>query len=225
MFGAFVFAESTKRGLFLTVVLSALLLLTVPPYDAAKAGTPAEKGGNTVKLLWATAGDSNDHYKVEIQRTGTAEGVAAPAVTYDYSQVNSCCLVVEDGYLYSVRIQTVDEHGVASEFSEAASFTFDAVGKPAFPSSATPVAFSLSQNYPNPFNASTTLSFSLPHDTFVKLVIYNITGQKVAEVLNSHMASGVYAVSWHPENLPSGTYLYRLETDSYKQTRKMSFLK
>lgn len=93
-----------------------------------------------------------------------------------------------------------------------------------------PESFSLSQNYPNPFNPSTTIEFDLPTKSRVKLVIFNMLGQKVITLVDERMSAGHKAVTWNGRNsfgnqLSSGLYLYRLEADGFVQNKKMILLK
>jgi hypothetical protein len=93
-----------------------------------------------------------------------------------------------------------------------------------------PVMFELSQNYPNPFNPSTNIQFALPKDSKVKLVVYNILGQIVEEIVNGEMIAGYYKLDWTPSNLASGVFIYRIETQSvegenFSSTKKMMFVK
>lgn len=85
--------------------------------------------------------------------------------------------------------------------------------------------FALQQNYPNPFNPSTTITFTLPQRERVRLEIFNLLGERVATLLDEVRAAGVHSVAWQPQSLPSGTYLYRLETKSYSLTRKLVLLR
>jgi len=91
--------------------------------------------------------------------------------------------------------------------------------------SAVPAAFSLSQNYPNPFNPVTQISFSLPERSEVRLSVYNISGQKVAELVNGIMNSGIHWVSWRAGGLASGVFLCRLQAGDYSAVTKMVLLK
>ena len=86
-------------------------------------------------------------------------------------------------------------------------------------------SFNLSQNYPNPFNPSTTINFSIPVAGVVKLNIYNVLGEKVETLLNSYLDSGLHEVVFNAEHLPSGIYIYTLNTGNFYQTRKMILLK
>jgi photosystem II stability/assembly factor-like uncharacterized protein len=88
-----------------------------------------------------------------------------------------------------------------------------------------PAMFSLGQNYPNPFNPSTTINYSLPKTGNVKLTVYNEVGSKVASIVNEYKPAGSYQVQFNGSNLPSGIYLYRLESGNYSAVKKFILLK
>jgi flagellar hook assembly protein FlgD len=88
-----------------------------------------------------------------------------------------------------------------------------------------PGTFSLSQNYPNPFNPSTKISFFIPKEAFVKLEIYNSTGEKVSTLVSENLTAGNYKYEWNAKSLPSGIYFYKMTADNFVQTRKMILLK
>jgi Secretion system C-terminal sorting domain len=88
-----------------------------------------------------------------------------------------------------------------------------------------PSEFKLSQNYPNPFNPTTTINFSVPNEGFVKVAIYNSVGEQVDVLVNSNKNSGNYVTGWNASNFASGVYYYRLETDSFVETKKMLLMK
>jgi hypothetical protein len=88
-----------------------------------------------------------------------------------------------------------------------------------------PASFSLSQNYPNPFNPSTKINFSLPSPNNVKITLYDITGRKVAEILNQQLAAGSHTVDFNAVNLASGTYIYRIQAGNFAEAKKMVLLK
>ncbi|NCQ12259.1 MAG: T9SS type A sorting domain-containing protein, partial [Bacteroidetes bacterium] len=83
----------------------------------------------------------------------------------------------------------------------------------------------LHQNYPNPFNPSTEIAFIIPSFTQVKLSIYTILGEKIAELENGSKAAGFYSVSFDASNLSSGMYLYRLEAGNNVMTKKLLLVK
>ncbi|MBN1408475.1 MAG: T9SS type A sorting domain-containing protein [Calditrichaceae bacterium] len=83
----------------------------------------------------------------------------------------------------------------------------------------------LAQNYPNPFNPSTTIKFALTENGPVNLIIYDLTGRRVAELLNNKMQTGWHSVEFDGHGLASGIYLYRLITEQGSLVRKMVLLK
>jgi hypothetical protein len=70
----------------------------------------------------------------------------------------------------------------------------------------------ISQVYPNPFNPETSIQFNVAEAGNVGLSVYNLKGQKVADLVNSYMENGEYRVVWRAEDQPSGMYLFRLLT-------------
>jgi endoglucanase len=82
-----------------------------------------------------------------------------------------------------------------------------------------PHGFALYPSYPNPFNPSTTISYGLPAQSRVRLQIYNILGQAVADLVNTEQAAGWNQVVWNA-NVASGLYFYRLEAVSMSDPNK-----
>ncbi len=87
-----------------------------------------------------------------------------------------------------------------------------------------PKSFFLDQNFPNPFNPSTTIRFSVPHRSHVTLAVFNTLGQKVAELVNGDIDAGYHEVQFNASGMASGVYFYRLQADTYAQTRKLLLL-
>jgi hypothetical protein len=94
-----------------------------------------------------------------------------------------------------------------------------------------PDQFALNQNYPNPFNPSTTIQYGLPARSTVRLVIYNVLGQIVKDLINTEQQAGIQSLVWNA-NVASGIYFYRLEATSldnpskrFVETKKMLLLK
>ena len=90
---------------------------------------------------------------------------------------------------------------------------------------AIPKAYALRQNYPNPFNPTTTISFDLPEAANVKLVVYNMMGQQVAELKNENMQPGFYKMNFNASHLASGVYIYRIQANNFTSLKKMTILK
>jgi hypothetical protein len=88
-----------------------------------------------------------------------------------------------------------------------------------------PSHINLSQNYPNPFNPSTTIKYSLPHQSNVTLKVFDVLGSKVTTLVNKVQSQGNYEVEFDGAELTSGIYFYRLQSGDFVETRKMLFMK
>ena len=88
-----------------------------------------------------------------------------------------------------------------------------------------PQEFSLSQNYPNPFNPTTKIVYTVSEPGMVKLSVYNILGQTVENLVNSYKEVGSYEITFDAVDLPTGVYVYKLESGSTSISRKMTLIK
>ncbi len=88
-----------------------------------------------------------------------------------------------------------------------------------------PYNYGLNQNYPNPFNPETTFKFSLKEAGNTKLAVYNILGQEVAILVNNNLSAGNHEIKFDASALTSGMYVYRIESGSFTDTKKMLLLK
>jgi hypothetical protein len=89
-----------------------------------------------------------------------------------------------------------------------------------------PTEFALHQNYPNPFNPATMISFDLPQDLRVSLIVYDLLGREVIRLVNNEFkVAGKYAFDFNGASLSSGVYFYRLEAGKFFETKRMVLLK
>jgi ligand-binding sensor domain-containing protein len=88
-----------------------------------------------------------------------------------------------------------------------------------------PTGYNIISNFPNPFNPSTIITFFLPMPEQVKLVVYSITGRKVAILADTKMNAGQHSIEFDGFNLATGVYVARLETKRSLITRKMLLIK
>ncbi len=172
---------------------------------------------NSVSLNWSTATElNNSGFEVQRALDGSdfeaisfVDGFGTTTEFREYSFTDNS---VNAGK-YQYRLKQIDYDG-SFEYSNVIEVN---VG--------TPVQFELAQNYPNPFNPSTKINFSTPEAGNVKLVIYNLIGESVAEVVNTNMEAGYHTVSFNAANLPSGIYFYTLSAGQFNQTKKMTLMK
>ncbi|MBU1652625.1 right-handed parallel beta-helix repeat-containing protein, partial [bacterium] len=88
-----------------------------------------------------------------------------------------------------------------------------------------PDEFCLLPAYPNPFNPATTIRFGLPTASEVSLVIYNIRGEKVADLVNGYRLAGYHEVTWEAGGLASGMYVCRIQAGEFNAIRKVILVK
>ncbi|MBN2215276.1 MAG: DUF362 domain-containing protein [Bacteroidales bacterium] len=90
-----------------------------------------------------------------------------------------------------------------------------------------PESFKLFANYPNPFTSSTTIGYSLKASADIRLNIYNLKGEKVRTLINQYQSAGTFEINWNGRNdnnlrVASGTYIYRMEINTGKETVSQS---
>ena len=187
----------------------------------------AETNDNTVLLNWSTATETNNQgFEIErklknqewlkigfVNGNGTTTEIQNYNYADDYSQIP-----YEGTALY--RLKQIDYNG-DFEYSEqlAVNLTF------------IPSEYYVSQNYPNPFNPSTTIKYSLPVESTVKINIYNSLGETIEELASETQPEGNYEVTWNAQNYSSGIYYYSFEVNSadgsqsHREMKKIVFLK
>ena len=93
-----------------------------------------------------------------------------------------------------------------------------------------PSSFKLYSNYPNPFNPVTSLSYDLPKNSYVSIIIYDMLGNVINNLVKSNQSSGFKSVQWNATNnqgepVSAGVYIYSIEAGEFRQTKKMILLK
>jgi hypothetical protein len=88
-----------------------------------------------------------------------------------------------------------------------------------------PGYYLLGQNYPNPFNPVTTIKYSIPEASHIILRVYDLLGNEVSILVNEKKNAGVHSADFNAENLSSGVYFYRIETENFTDVKKMVLIK
>ncbi len=148
-------------------------------------------------------------------------------VAFEYAELESGFFVVNEGWKWA----DIDRLGaIVLNENRGASNTFKIRVSDTFPTTnqfdgTKPEVTELKQNYPNPFNPSTTIPVSISEFQKVKVDIYDITGRLVRSVFNGTLPTGNHTLSVNLEDLASGVYMYRLQTDNKVQIRRMTLVK
>ena len=183
-----------------------------------------------VKLAWETATEQ-DNLGFEIRRSheGVTEVVAhyrntpelrGRGTTLEPTQYAYTDARTEQGKTYRYVLRSFDLDGTIHEYSDKAI-------EVQITETMKPTEFALAQNFPNPFNPTTIIQYQLPENSPVKLELYDVTGRKVATLVNAWQNAGYYSHSVNASayNLSSGMYFYRLTAGNYVQTKKMMLVK
>ena len=129
------------------------------------------------------------------------------------------------GQTYYWRIRSRERRGLFSAWSDVWHFTAGQPTAVEAPEAEVPTTYVLHQNYPNPFNPTTTIRFGVPRPGRVRLVIYNVLGQKVETLMEGALPPGWHVVHWDASSLASGVYFYRLEADGSQEVKRMLLVK
>jgi predicted CXXCH cytochrome family protein len=190
----------------------------------APSGISASFATNTVTLKWK-ANTETDVYQYAIYRGTTAS--FNPTGTTPVAKVRTPeyrDLLAQTGVTYYYKISALDVSGNEGAFTAVSVLT----GIES--TNGLPTEFALNQNYPNPFNPTTEIAFSIPKQSPVKIVVYGLSGEVVATIVNQTMSAGNYRVSWNGRTddgraVASGVYFYHLQAVGFTATKKMTFLK
>jgi len=130
--------------------------------------------------------------------------------THTYSEIGD----------YSVTLKVTDNGGLSNIVAQSVPINVSNEDLEGIPTE-----FSIDQNYPNPFNPSTVINYSVPEASKVSIVVYDMLGQKVADLVNSEQSVGKYSVTFDASGLSSGVYIYQLRAGTFSQTKKMLLIK
>jgi hypothetical protein len=87
------------------------------------------------------------------------------------------------------------------------------------------LGFALEANFPNPFSRMTTIRFSVPEQTQVRLTVYDVLGREVSRLMDRSVKAGWHDVRWTPANLASGVYFVRIHAGSFTKTHPMQIVR
>lgn len=200
---------------FVTVVAAPSAPTLVYPSDQA-IGIPLD-----TTLYWnASVGASSYHLQLSTTSSFSTTIFDTNGITETSKKLSA--LVNGTTYFWHV---SASNAGGASAYSSIESFTTEPQTAVRRMDSPIPTAYALSQNYPNPFNPTTTIDFSIPKETFVRLTVYDPLGRQVKILIDNELTAGTYHVTLDASALQSGVYFYRLEAGNYSDTKKLVLLK
>ena len=213
--------------------------------------TSGQWGDNEEGKIASAAGVTGDRFGEAVSLSGSFALIGSP---YAADESGAAYLFEKDGltWLQQSLLTSGDDSGVdfygndvaltgenaliGSVFDsngngeEAGSVYFLSISGPVFVVAndeeiALPDQLSLGQNYPNPASARTTIPFTVPLAGSVRIMLYDMLGRRVAILVDEVHAAGSYEVSLDTNVLPSGMYIYRLETPSGQRVQSMTVVR
>jgi len=177
--------------------------------------------GSKVKLKWLPNSESDFQFYT-IYRTNDSQ-LETIQHTTDTVFTDSN---VQVGKIYSYAITATDHSGNESNISDFVDIMVTSLEEEA----RIPNKYYLSQNYPNPFNPTTTIEYGLKEAGKIKVVVYDVLGNKITELVNDEQNAGHYSVIWNGKNsknekVSSGVFFYQIITPGFKQNKRMVFFK
>ncbi len=163
---------------------------------------------------WSTT--ANDTFALYIDTKGEGEKANRAWEKFSDGQYNDFQGILRPDFSWGLDVDLwIAAYYVKARISDVSSAEENAM----------PTGFVLNQNYPNPFNPITTFSFTLPSTQSVEIVIYNVIGQKVAEIFNGKLTAGLHKFEFDARSFSSGIYFYQVKTTDFTAVKKMTLLK
>jgi Arylsulfotransferase (ASST)/Bacterial Ig-like domain/Secretion system C-terminal sorting domain/Kre9/KNH-like N-terminal Ig-like domain len=182
---------------------------------------------STYIIRWQS--NLSDTITIQLLNNGSLSRTIQNAI---FSETNSYKWVVTSDInpdsLYKIKIFSKSEPSISSTSENNFTITGSVTG--ITDKNSTIKEYQLYQNFPNPFNPSTTIKYSIPNDSHVKIVIYNMIGQEIETVVNTFKNAGSYKINWNAGNLASGIYFYSINAigsnnKNFYSVKKMILLK
>ena len=190
---------------------------------AAPADLQAYAQDSTVVLAWGAVEQNLQFYRLERSTSANFnENVVENFLTTNTFTDTDLEWYTEYFYRVSANV------GYYTDYSNTVSLTLESLDIEN--SSNLPESFIVHQNFPNPFNPVTNLSYQLPKEGNVQVVIYDMAGRIVKNLILEHQSAGHKTIKWNATNnnghlVSAGLYIYTVSTRDLKQSRKMLFLK
>ena len=178
---------------------------------------------STVLLAWGAVEENLQFYKLE----RSTNDIFTENVSENFLTTNTFTdddLEWDTEYFYRVSANV----GYYTDYSNISSVMLESLNIE--DNEYLPLSFQVYQNYPNPFNPTTSLSYQLPNDGKVEVVIYDMMGKLIKNLVNEKQSSGQNSIIWNATNnsgnqVSAGLYIYTVKTSNHKQSKKMLLVK
>jgi hypothetical protein len=174
---------------------------------------------------WISQPSSTGNFAQRIETTSiqtwgdSAVLLNSPALRYLGATTDCSAGAIGTGYLnedFAIRVFKISANGKLGEIITGVESKSEEISI---------IESFLFQNYPNPFNSSTIIKYQIPKEGRIRILLYNIIGEKLKILSDEYKTVGTYSLTFNSNELPSGVYLYTLETGSVVIVKKLTILK
>lgn len=233
--------SSVSNDLFVTWVKDEDAYIRYRQYDAAPLApqnlTAQATPDYHPKLIWNNNTEA-DIQKYYVYRSTYNGGYTTPIATVNHNNTTTTQYYIDDAitvprpggeagakYFYVVRAVDVGQHDSGNSNYIEVTSAYLYLEKLIIKNSTMSVDFILNQNYLNPFNPSTNISYSIKEEGLVTLKAYDILGKEIATLVNENKPAGNYEVEFNASQLPSGMYIYKIQSGQFSDVKKMLLTK
>jgi hypothetical protein len=203
-------------------------------YKILMSGGPAVNGGFNVAAIFGAL-ESVDSLSqtilyldsLPLQLTHTMPNpFVNDTVLWNFSYTAPDSIVADTIYSVANSVNGDGNPQVGDEWNFGENFPITIVKVPVIvEDKSIPKDFYLAQNYPNPFNPNTIIQYAVGSRQFVSLKVYDVLGNEITTLVNEAKPAGIYQVIFNGINLPSGIYVYKLQSGNFVESKKMVLTK
>ena len=176
----------------------------------------SKSGPNEITLTWKDNSDVEAGYVIERKLSEAASFTVIDTLKGSGEEYVDHA---EEGHTYIYRIKAYAD-SAESEYSREVTITVTGIQDEKIPTE-----YSMSQNNPNPFNPTTKIQFALPKTALTTINIYDLLGKEIITLIKAKCQAGYHEINVNANNLPSGVYIYRIQSGDFIQSRKMILLR
>ena len=164
--------------------------------------------------VWRAESEDGDYEKITTALI-PGEGSESGGHEYSFADMN-----IDQGIVYWYKLEEVSLAGESIFFGPVSVMGIEPI----------PQEFALLQNYPNPFNPQTSLKYQIATASDVRIIIHDLLGREVRNLVDSRLEPGYYEAVWDSRNsagqrVPSGVYIVRMEAEDFRAVRKLMLMR
>jgi len=191
------------------------------------SGLVSPVGDDVLPLfMWDNIGCAEDGFDIQISPIEDEDFTDSWEADFIFSpfkySADAPGLIPGKSYKWRVRVHSLTGN---TNWSQIETFTIQDIELLSLFNGLIPEDFSIHSIYPNPFNPVTKITYGLPENTEIQIIIYDMGGTQVTSLVNTFQTAGYHTINWDASSFPSGVYLIRMDSGDFTQTQKVVLVK